>query len=126
MIHRKATKKKIAFAKKMRRKPTRAERAFKKIATELHAETGYKFWPQVVLFGWIVDFWCPKLKLLVEIDGKSHDNTADYDAMRSGVLTEETDATIIRFTNFDCINKPAIVKEKMRRLVRQAIKSQKS
>jgi len=123
MIHRKATKRKIAFAKKMRRRLTRAEKAFKVIASELQEDYGYKFWPQVVLFGWVVDFWCPKLKLLIEIDGKSHEQSADYDAMRSEVLTEETEATVVRFSNFDCINNPAVVKAQMRQHIRRAIKA---
>ena len=126
MIHRKATRRKIKFAKRLRRKQTRAERSFGKIAKTLQESYGYKFWPQVVLFGWIVDFWCPKLKLLVEIDGKTHDDTAEYDQMRTEVLNEETGANVVRFTNFDCINNPAKVKTKMRQLIRQAIKDQTS
>ena len=124
MIHRKATKRKIKFARRLRRKQTRAERAFGKIAKELQEEMGYKFWPQVVLFGWIVDFWCPKLKLLVEIDGATHDDTEEYDRMRSEVLTEETGAEVVRFSNAECLTKAAAVKVKLRRLIKKRIKAE--
>lgn len=121
MIHHKATKKKIAFAKRLRRRLTRGEQAFKKIAKDLETRHGHKFWSQVVLFGWIVDFWCPKLKLIVEIDGASHDGRKAYDENRSNVLCDELDAKTVRFTNFDVINNPAIVRSKMRRLIKQQL-----
>lgn len=116
-IHRKASKRKIKFAKKLRRKQTRAERAFGKLAKQLTEELGYKFWPQVVVFGWIVDFWCPKLKLIVEIDGPSHDLTEGYDNNRSKVFTDELKAETIRFTNFEIRNNIAMVEARLRAMI---------
>jgi len=34
---------------------------------------GYKFTRQKPLLTYIVDFYCHKLKLIIEVDGKSHD-----------------------------------------------------
>lgn len=116
-IHHKASKRKIKYAKKLRRKQTRAERAFAKIAKELEKDYGYRFWPQVVMFGWIVDFWCPKLKLIIEIDGPSHDKTKTYDNRRANVMSEELEATTIRFTNFELINNQALITEKLRSII---------
>jgi len=117
-IHRKATKRKIKFAKKLRRKQTRAERAFWEIAKSLREEEKIHFWRQTVLLGWIVDFWCPKLNLVVEIDGPTHEGREDYDANRARVMQEEIGATTIRFTNFDVINNPSIVKAQMAKTIR--------
>lgn len=39
---------------------------------------GYSFKSQYVLLGWIADFWCPKLKLVIEVDGKQHTRAGDY------------------------------------------------
>ena len=34
--------------------------------------SGYQFYRQKPLLGYIVDFYCPALKLVIEIDGKYH------------------------------------------------------
>jgi very-short-patch-repair endonuclease len=57
---------------------------------------------------YIVDFFCPKLKLIVEIDGDSHDFKQSEDAKRQARL-EDFGLTVIRFldsevkTNLDGI-----------------------
>lgn len=116
-IHHKASKRKIAFAKRLRRKQTRAEKAFWQIAREIREEIGTKFWRQTVILGWIVDFWCPKLKLVVEIDGPSHEEQKDYDEHRALVMEQELEITTVRFSNFDVINNAASVKAKMLALI---------
>lgn len=40
---------------------------------------GYRFRRQKVIGKYIVDFYCPKLKLVIEIDGSSHDYKYEYD-----------------------------------------------
>jgi very-short-patch-repair endonuclease len=117
VIHRKATKRKIRFAKRLRRRQTKAERRFGKIAKALKSETGIRFWSQVVLLGWIVDFWSPKLKLVVEIDGATHDGREDYDKHRASVMEDELDALTVRFTNFEVITNPAMVKARLKEIV---------
>jgi very-short-patch-repair endonuclease len=109
MIHRHATKRKIRFARKLRRRQTRAERAFGKIARKLEKRYSIRFWRQVVLLGWIADFWCPKLKLVVEIDGPTHEERKEYDENR---------AQTVRFTNAEVLRSPAIVEYQMRELIK--------
>lgn len=36
--------------------------------------------------GYIVDFWCPQKRLVIEIDGSCHDETKDYDKTRDEAL----------------------------------------
>jgi very-short-patch-repair endonuclease len=118
MIHRHATKRKIRFARKLRRRQTRAERAFGKIARKLEKRYSIRFWRQVVLLGWIADFWCPKLKLVVEIDGPTHEERKEYDENRALVMEDELGAQTVRFTNAEVLRSPAIVEYQMRELIK--------
>lgn len=43
---------------------------------------GYKFRRQVVLDKYIADFYCASARLLVEVDGGSHNGTVERDAVR--------------------------------------------
>ena len=48
-----------------------------------HIKGWYK---QKVILGYIVDFWCPRAGLVVEVDGPCHAKHREYDAHRDGVL----------------------------------------
>ena len=77
----------FARALELRHSPTPAER---------HAWTllrnrgilGLKFRRQHVLHGFIVDFFCPSERIVIELDGDVHDAEAqrDYDRARSALL----------------------------------------
>jgi very-short-patch-repair endonuclease len=53
----------------------------------------------------IVDFYCPQLKLVIEIDGESHylENAQIYDLERTQIL-EGYGLKVIRFTNEQVLN----------------------
>lgn len=57
---------------------------------------GYKFNRQKPLDEYIVDFYCRRLKLVIEIDGDSHDSKKIYDRRRQERL-ESLGLHIIRF-----------------------------
>jgi very-short-patch-repair endonuclease len=38
-----------------------------------HRQIGYSFQAQAVVRGYVVDFWCPVAKIVVEVDGKWHE-----------------------------------------------------
>lgn len=118
-LHRKAKPRKLRFAKKLRKRQTRSEKAFWEIARRLREDEGVYFWRQTVLLGWIVDFWCPKLKLVVEIDGKTHKGREAYDKRRELVMEDELGAKTIRFTNKEVVTNPAIVEARMRAIIKQ-------
>ena len=59
---------------------------------------GYKFSRQIPIGPFICDFVCRAVKLVVEIDGHSHDNAAEYDSQRSEYL-HGLGYQVIRFTN---------------------------
>ena len=64
-----------------------------------------RFFRQRIIGNYIVDFYCPKLKLIIEIDGVQHylPETQNYENKRTEFL-ENSGYKILRFTNHD-INK---------------------
>jgi len=67
---------------------------------------GYKFRSQHPVHIFIVDFYCHKLKLVIELDGKYHETKVqkEKDEERSKLLGEQG-LNIIRFTNEEVINR---------------------
>lgn len=65
---------------------------------------GYKFRRQVSIGKYVVDFYCPKLKLAIEIDGDSHYHPAskEYDRKREKWI-KEFGIKFLRFTNKDIV-----------------------
>lgn len=48
---------------------------------------GLDFDRQKIIGNYIVDFFCAEMKTVVEVDGSSHDDKADYDAQRDAYLS---------------------------------------
>lgn len=89
-------------ARENRKNPTKSE---KKIWYEVlrNKEFGnYKFIRQKPLDSFIVDFYCSKLLLVIEIDGDSHSEQIDYDIFRTEKLNK-FGIKIIRYTNFEIL-----------------------
>jgi very-short-patch-repair endonuclease len=65
----------------------------------------YKFYRQYSVGPYIIDFYCPKSKLAIELDGGRHNNTAthDYDTQRTSYL-EGYGIKVIRFWNNDVMS----------------------
>ena len=61
-------------------------------------QLGFKFRRQHSIGGYIVDFYCPLKKLVIEIDGSQHFGNKEYHEIRSKYL-EGLDIKVIRFTN---------------------------
>jgi very-short-patch-repair endonuclease len=59
---------------------------------------GLSFRRQQVIRGFVVDFYCPTLKLIVEVDGLIHESQHAMDEDRTRALSE-AGAHVIRFTN---------------------------
>lgn len=61
---------------------------------------GHKFRRQCSIGRYVVDFYCPRAKLAIEIDGKSHSGAeaAEYDKERKEFI-ESAGVRIIRFTD---------------------------
>lgn len=65
-----------------------------------NSQLGFKFRRQHSIDGYIVDFYCPKKKLVIEIDGSQHfqKNNLEYDEIRSKFF-KILNIKVIRFTN---------------------------
>ena len=91
------------LARKNRNNPTPAE---KKLWFEVLCRKrfeGYKFTRQKPLGGYIADFYCSKLKLVIEIDGDTHAENTEYDEMRTNIL-KQYGLKVLRYTNRDVMN----------------------
>lgn len=66
-------------------------------------EIGYKFRRQHSIGKYIVDFYCPAKKLVIELDGYQHKENQDYDKERSRFL-KDFDIKVLRFWNNDINN----------------------
>ncbi len=66
---------------------------------------GLKFWRQHPINNYILDFYCHKLLLAIEIDGKHHleEEQNEYDNDRTDIL-KEYNITVLRFTNEEVIS----------------------
>ena len=108
------TKEKLQRAKELRRDMTPAEKI---LWQELRAnKLGVHFRRQQVIAGFIVDFYCHKAALVVEVDGDIHDLQQDEDAKREKVLSE-MGLRIVRFRNEEVMRDLSAVVGNVRGLV---------
>ena len=112
-IHQMHYSKKI-FAQELRKSSTPEEQKVWKLLRNRNF-MNLKFRRQHILQGFVVDFYCHKLRLAIEIDGKIHLKQKEYDALRQKLI-EEKEITFIRITN-EAINKDVnIVLEEIKKI----------
>jgi very-short-patch-repair endonuclease len=94
------------YAQEMRKNPTESEKVLWNILRKFRYK-GYIFRRQHPVDIFIADFYCHKLKLIVEVDGGVHDfeQAKEYDDGRSAEL-EKYGLKIIRFTNDQVLKEP--------------------
>ena len=87
---------------RMREGPTKAEIV---LWEELRLKRlgGYKFRQQHVIDRYIADFYCHQTKLVIEVDGSSHDHRKTEDRLRDAYM-ESLGYTVIRFTNEEVLS----------------------
>lgn len=63
---------------------------------------GFKFRRQYSVGSYVLDFYCPKLKLAIEIDGATHitDDEKEYDVQRQEEI-ESLGIKFLRFSNLE-------------------------
>ena len=93
----------LDLCRDFRKNPTKAEACLWEI---LRAKrfNGYKFRRQHPMKDYILDFYCPELKLAIEIDGQIHkdEQQAKYDLERTNTL-QEAGIFTIRFWNSEIL-----------------------
>jgi len=87
------------YAQEMRKNPTEGEKALWSILRKFRYQ-GFIFRRQHPVDIFIADFYCHKLKLIVEVDGDLHDSeqAMEHDDGRSAEL-EKNGIKVIRFSN---------------------------
>jgi very-short-patch-repair endonuclease len=91
-----------ALARENRSNPTAAENRIWQKVLRMRQFADYKFLRQKPVGDYIVDFYCAGLQLVIEIDGDSHAETAEYDAERTRFLGS-LGLRVIRFSNADVL-----------------------
>jgi very-short-patch-repair endonuclease len=87
-------------AKELRSNSSPYENKLWRALQHLSQTTKIKFRRQQPLHPYIADFVCMKAKLIVEVDGASHDRSVDYDLRRTAYL-EYRGYHVLRFSNQD-------------------------
>jgi very-short-patch-repair endonuclease len=72
-------------------------------------QLGVRFYRQKPILDYIVDFYCPALKLIIEVDGGYHEcaEQAQKDAIRETQL-QKIGLTVLRFSNEQVLNQTRI------------------
>ena len=70
------------FARQLRRNQTKAEKLVWAVLRNRRCG-GYKFRRQVMIDRYVVDFICVAKKVIIEIDGPTHEGRKDYDLERT-------------------------------------------
>jgi len=94
----------VLDARRMRNKPTPAE---DKMWQEFlrHRPWGYKFTRQKPIGSFILDFYCSKLFLAVEVDGEIHKSRKEYDQERTTYLANHG-ISVARYRNNEIFSDP--------------------
>ena len=98
----KVTPQKVQRARELRREMTSAER---RLWNRIRANRlgGWHFRRQQIIDGFIVDFYCHKAGLVVEVDGPIHQRQKLADSERTQALAGRG-LKVIRFTNCEVMN----------------------
>jgi len=92
------------IAREKRKQPTKAENL---LWQHLHNYQvhGFKFRRQHCIGQFIVDFYCARARLVIEIDGPIHQYQGEQDNIRQEYL-ESLDLKVFRFSNDAVLNEP--------------------
>jgi very-short-patch-repair endonuclease len=113
------TKNRKSLRKKLRNSTTSAE-AILWTCLKGKQVFGKKFRRQERIGRYIVDFYCPSCRLVIELDGEPHFGPLqDYDVERTKYL-ERLGLTVIRFENQSVHDDIEFVLETIREFVRKA------
>jgi very-short-patch-repair endonuclease len=89
-------------AREMRKSPTPAEEKMWQDVLK-NRPWGYKFTRQKPIWSFIVDFYCSKLSLVIELDWEVHKYNKEYDKQRTSFFSSQW-ISVIRYWNNRVIN----------------------
>ena len=91
----------VSRARELRKSETEAEKKFWNVILKNKKLEKFKFTRQNPIGDFIVDFYCAKLKLAIEIDGGVHNFQDRRDIERDNILKNKFDLKIVRYKNED-------------------------
>ena len=103
------------YARENRKNPTKSAMIIWEILRNKQIN-GYKFTQEKPLYEFIADFYCAELLLVIEVDGGYHDETKEYDSLRSEIL-KAYNIDVIRIKNEDILNNINKVKKDLTKLL---------
>ena len=117
--HKRSKPAKYEKATEMRNKPTPAEVSMWEIIRRQVYQNfpDYIFYRQSVQYGYILDFYCPRLRLGIEVDGDIHDKQKEYDYNRDNTLARYG-IEVRRFSNDEVLYNPQITTERIYQTLR--------
>lgn len=86
------------YRSQLRHNSTPAEKELWKYLKNKQVE-GLKFRRQYSIGTYIVDFYCPEIRLAIELDGQVHIGNERYDERRDSFIQEMGDIHLIRYEN---------------------------
>jgi len=100
---------KTGEARELRQRATPAERRLWTLLRTRHL-SGFKFRRQAPLWGFVADFYCPEVGLVLELDGGVHTTAqqAAYDSERDACLAGRG-LHVVRIPNQDLFDSPEAV-----------------
>lgn len=114
-LHKGASGRQFEYARAMRRSGTDAEALLWQNLRNRNM-SGFKFRRQHPVDKYIADFYCHEAKLIIEVDGKVHEDyeQKEYDAGRTYEL-EQLGITVLRFKNSEVENSIEEVLDQIRK-----------
>jgi len=106
------------FRRKLRKNMTAAEVALWLMIKNKQLD-GERFLRQYSIGHFVIDFYCPKYKLAVELDGEVHftEEAAAYDAKRTAYLNS-VGVQVVRFENFEVFQYPMRTLDEIRKYLK--------
>lgn len=113
----------FANAKRLRDEPTEAEIIFWSLLKQHFS--GYRFKRQHPVLQYIADFYCHKLKLVIEIDGCIHltEEAKNNDRLRDEYM-QSLDLKIVRFTSEEVYKNGELVVMKLKDMIESITSNQ--
>jgi very-short-patch-repair endonuclease len=109
----------VSRARELRKETTPAEQLFWDKILKYKKLAHLKFTRQKPLDYFIVDFYCAKLGLVIEIDGQIHDFQKARDKERDNLLQQKFGLKIVRYENKEVLNNTAKIIKDLERIVRE-------
>jgi very-short-patch-repair endonuclease len=101
-------------ARELRKSGNLAEVSFW-LAVKNNQQSGLDFDRQRIIGNYIVDFYCHRLALVIEIDGTSHHGKEEYDYIRDAYL-QNLELCVWHFSDTQVLNELPMLLDKIRQL----------